>query len=229
MRYGMGALKGDVFGGLTAGIIALPLALAFGVASGAGASAGLYGAAALGLVAALLGGTPCQVSGPTGPMTVVAASALAAFSGDVSAVFLVVVLSGALQVLFGAFKLGGMVRYIPYPVISGFMSGIGTIIILLQLPVLLGAPGAGSPMDAVLGMGRALADIHWQSLAVGAATMSIVFLTPPKVTRILPSPLIALVAASVAVELAASGRGAHRRGCPRACPCRICRPCPRRT
>lgn len=201
MRYGLSTFKGDIFGGLTAGVIALPLALAFGVASGAGAPAGLYGAAALGLVAAILGGTPCQVSGPTGPMTVVAASALAAFSGDLSALFLVILIAGALQILFGVLKLGALVRFIPYPVISGFMSGIGTIIILLQLPVLLGAESAGSPLDAVMVLGRAVANIHWPSLAVGGATMAVVFLTPPRVSRILPSPLMALVVVTAAAEL----------------------------
>ena len=127
--FTLSSLKGDLFGGLTAGIVALPLALAFGVASGAGAAAGLYGAIALGFFAALFGGTPTQISGPTGPMTVVFAATLVAFPDNFGAVCAVVFLAGALQILLGVLKLGTLVRYIPYPVVSGFMSGIGIIII----------------------------------------------------------------------------------------------------
>ena len=148
-RYSLSALRGDLFGGLTAGVVALPLALAFGVASGAGAIAGLYGAIAVGFFAALFGGTPSQVSGPTGPMTVIAAAAVAAFPGDLPAVFTVVVLAGLLQIGFGLLRVGVFVRYIPYPVISGFMSGIGVIIVLLQIHPLLGSPSVGSPLVAL--------------------------------------------------------------------------------
>ncbi|MCK7512528.1 MAG: SulP family inorganic anion transporter [Desulfobacterales bacterium] len=105
-HYSLSQFRGDLFGGLTAGVVALPLALAFGVASGAGAIAGLYGAIALGFFAALLGGTPSQVSGPTGPMTVIAAAAVAAFPGDLQAVFTVVLIAGALQIVFGVIKAG---------------------------------------------------------------------------------------------------------------------------
>jgi len=106
INYSLFHLRGDLFGGLTAGVVALPLALAFGVASGAGAIAGLYGAIALGFFAALLGGTPSQVSGPTGPMTVITAAAVAGFPGDLQAVFTVVLIAGALQIVFGAIKAG---------------------------------------------------------------------------------------------------------------------------
>ena len=116
-------LRGDLFGGLTAGVVALPLplplALAFGVASGAGAAAGLYGAIVLGFVAAVLGGTRAQISGPTGPMTVVFASALTALGGSLEMAMAVVLVGGLIQILFGLFKTGVLVRYIPYPVISG--------------------------------------------------------------------------------------------------------------
>jgi len=102
----MNNIKGDIFGGVTAAIIALPLALAFGVASGAGAIAGLYGAIILGFIASLFGGTPTQISGPTGPMTVVFASAIALFAGNINAVMSVVFLTGLFQIAFGIFKLG---------------------------------------------------------------------------------------------------------------------------
>lgn len=191
-------LKGNLFGGLTAGVVALPLGLAFGVASGAGPAAGLYGAATLGLLAALCGGTRTQISGPTGPMTVITASAIAAFAGDWPAVLAVTLAAGAFQILFGAFRLGGFVKFIPYPVISGFMSGIGVIIILLQLHPLLGAPAVSSPLGALAEAGAALAHLDPAALALGAGTMLIVFLTPPRVTRVIPSPLMALVAGTAA-------------------------------
>ena len=134
-------IKGDIFGGLTAGIVALPLALAFGIQSGLGAIAGLYGAIILGFFASLLGGTPTQVSGPTGPMTVVSSATIATFlvfaNGDVTqvtgSIVACFVLAGILQIVMGVLKVGSFIKFIPYPVISGFMSGIGLMIILLQL------------------------------------------------------------------------------------------------
>ncbi len=186
-------LRGDLFGGLTAGVIALPLALAFGVASGAGAAAGLYGAIVLGFFAAILGGTPSQISGPTGPMTVVMASALVAFSGDLPTAMAAVLLAGLFQVGFGIAGLGRLVRFIPYPVLSGFMSGIGVIIILLQAPVLLGAASKGSPLAALAVLPQAVADLNPAALGLGAASMAIVFLTPARISRLVPSPLVALV------------------------------------
>lgn len=193
VRYSLSKLRGDLFGGLTAGVVALPLALAFGVASGAGAIAGLYGAIALGFFAALLGGTPSQVSGPTGPMTVIMASAVAVFPGDVHTVFTVILIAGILQIVFGLIKVGGFVRYIPYPVISGFMSGIGVIIILLQLHPLLGGDSVGSPLVALIELPEAIAETNVYSLLLAGLTLLIVFLTPLRITRVLPSPLIALL------------------------------------
>lgn len=192
-----GKIRGDIYGGLTAGIIALPLALAFGEASGAGAAAGLYGAIALGLVAAIFGGTPTQISGPTGPMTVVTAAALTSFGGDFDTVLLVVMLAGLLQILFGMVRAGMLVRFMPYPVISGFMSGIGVIIILLQLNPMLGLPSAGSPLRALMQANASLAHMDFHSFILAVATMLIVFKTPPRISRIIPSPLIALLAVTL--------------------------------
>ena len=137
-------LRGDIFGGLTAGVVALPLALAFGEASGAGPIAGVYGAIIVGFFAALFGGTPSQISGPTGPMIVVFAGVFASLSGDVSLVFATVVLAGVIQIAFGVLGFGQYIRLVPYPVVSGFMSGIGCIIIALQLARLFGHEPAGS-------------------------------------------------------------------------------------
>lgn len=195
--YSLRTFKGDFFGGLTAGVVALPLALAFGVASGFGAVAGLYGAIALGFFAALAGGTPTQVSGPTGPMTVIFAAAIVAFPGDASAVLGVVFLAGILQIVFGFVKVGVFIRYMPYPVISGFMSGIGVIIILLQLHPLLGADSVGSPLIAVLNLPASVANVNLYSLVLALITMGIVFLTPSRISRIVPSPLLALLGGSM--------------------------------
>ncbi len=140
--------RGDLFGGLTAAIVALPLALAFGVSSGAGAIAGLYGAILVGFFAALFGGTPSQVSGPTGPMTVIMATIFTSLvarnpENGLAMAFTVVVLGGLFQILFGVLRLGTYITLMPYTVISGFMSGIGLIIILLQLGPLVGYASGG--------------------------------------------------------------------------------------
>lgn len=190
--------RGDLFGGVTAAIIALPLALAFGVASGAGAAAGLFGAILLGFAAAVFGGTPTQISGPTGPMTVVVAAALTTFAGDSNSVAAVVIMGGLLQLCFGLCRLGAFVRYIPYPVISGFMSGIGVIIILLQISPLLGSPASSSPLEAVMAVPAALTNLSLPDLGLAILTIAIVFMVPSRITVILPSPLIALIAGTAA-------------------------------
>ena len=132
--------KGDIFGGLTAGIVALPLALAFGVSSGLGPSAGLYGAIFVSFFAAIFGGTNTQISGPTAPMTavsmVVIAGIIAQNDGDISkalpAIMTVFLLSGLIQIGLGFLGLGKFIKYIPYPVVSGFMTAIGVIILITQ-------------------------------------------------------------------------------------------------
>lgn len=189
-------IRGDIYGGLTAAVIALPLALAFGVASGAGAQAGLYGAIILGFVASAFGGTPVQISGPTGPMTVVAASAIAIFSGDVSAVVTVIFLGGIFQAALGFLKVGKMVRFIPYPVISGFMTGIGVIIILLQIHPLVGADGFSSPIMAVKHIPTLFTGFSIADALLGLITLIIVFFFPKKLSTKLPSPLAALIICS---------------------------------
>ncbi len=138
--------KGDAFGGLTAGIVALPLALAFGVSSGLGPSAGLYGAIFISFFAALFGGTNTQISGPTAPMTavsmVVIAGIIAANDGSLEkalpAILTVFLLGGLMQIGLGVIGLGKYIRYIPYPVVSGFMTAIGVIILLTQILPSLG-------------------------------------------------------------------------------------------
>ena len=208
-------IKGDVFGGITAGIVALPLALAFGIqafsgvdspeASSMGALAGLVGATLLGFFAALFGGTHSQISGPTGPMTVITASivsgAWASSQGNVSAVVLTMSLAGIFcglfQVIFGLIRIGKYVRYIPYPVLSGFMSGIGVIIILQQIYPIIGKKSPASTLDMIINFPAALADgVSIIALALGLACISLIVLVP-KLTKKVPATLVALIAVTV--------------------------------
>ncbi|MEM6998710.1 MAG: SulP family inorganic anion transporter [Pseudomonadota bacterium] len=196
-------LRGDIYGGLTAGVVALPLALAMGVASGLGPIAGLYGAIFVGFFAALFGGTESQISGPTGPMTVVVAGLVASIAahpdlnGNVELIFTAIMLGGIFQIVMGAFKLGDYIRLVPYPVISGFMSGIGGIIIILQISPLLGHDTPAGTIDALLYTPTALADMNVMTLVLGALTLAIAMKWPPKLGKYLPGPLAALIIGTI--------------------------------
>ncbi|MEM1020678.1 MAG: SulP family inorganic anion transporter, partial [Pseudomonadota bacterium] len=191
-------LRGDIYGGLTAGIVALPLALAFGEASGAGAFTGLWGAIFVGFFAALFGGTGSQVSGPTGPMVVVFAGVYASLKGDPALVFSVVVLAGVLQILLGVFKFGQYIRLVPYPVISGFMSGIGCIIIALQVSRLFGhEPEGGGTIPALAAIPGAVSDPNFVALGIGVLSLVIIFYWPAKIGKWIPSALAALIVGTV--------------------------------
>lgn len=187
-------LRGDIFGGITAGIIALPLALAFGEASGAGPIAGIWGAIIVGFFASLFGGTGSNVSGPTGPMVVVFAGVFASLSGNLALVFAAVVLAGLLQISLGVFKMGQYIRLVPYPVVSGFMSGIGCIIIALQMSRLFGhEPDGGGTIPALSAIPGAIIDPNMAALLVGTVTLVTIFTWPAKIAKFIPAPLAALV------------------------------------
>ena len=191
-------LRGDIYGGLTAAVVALPLALAFGVASGAGALAGLYGAILVGFFASIFGGTPAQVSGPTGPMTVVMALIITHFAQNPLLAFTVVIMGGCFQILFGLLKFGRYINLVPYPVISGFMSGIGCIIIILQLAPLVGQVTPPGVMVAKLAvLPNLLLQLQTNAILIGLITLAIVYFTPNKITRILPAPLLALIVGTI--------------------------------
>ena len=192
-RFGLAHFRGDVAGGLTAAVVALPLAIAFGVASGMGPVAGLYGAICVGLFAALFGGTPAQISGPTGPMTIVSASVFTSYADEPTLAFTVVMLSGAFQILFGLMRLGRFVNLMPYPVISGFLTGIGCILIVMQLEPLLGYASPVSVVNALSVLPRELIDPNWHAVAIGVLSLLICVLTPKRLTRIAPAPLLALI------------------------------------
>ena len=197
--------RGDLTGGVTAAVVALPLALAFGNAAlgPGGAIYGLYGAIITGFFAALFGGTPAQVSGPTGPMSVTVAgvvSSLAAVGasrelsqGDMLAmVMAAVVLGGLLQILMGVLRLGRYITLVPYSVVSGFMSGIGVIILCLQIGPLLGISSQGGVVSS-LQMVSSNFTPNPAAVAVGIATLVVVFAAPRRVTKVIPSPLLGLL------------------------------------
>jgi len=175
-------------------VVALPLALAFGVASGAGAIAGLYGAIAVGFFAAVFGGTNSQVSGPTGPMTVVMAVIVTDHAGHLGEAFAIVFLGGAFQVLFGTLRIGRFISYTPYSVVSGFMSGIGIIIIVIQtLPFIGVGTVPGGPLGAIQAWPTAILSVNSHALAIAALSLLIAIFWPHRLRSLLPSPLAALV------------------------------------
>ena len=207
-RFKPASLKGDLFGGVTTAIISLPLALAFGVASGAGAEAGLWGAILVGLFAALFGGSSTLISEPTGPMTVIMTAVLTSMMVDypehgLTMGFSVVIMAGAFQVLLGTLKLGKYITLMPYSVVSGFMSGIGVILILLQISPLLGHP---APTGGVLGTLEALPEtlknLHIKEVFLGALTLGILFYFPERYRKYVPAQLVALVAVTLFSVLA---------------------------
>ena len=205
-------IRGDIFGGLTAAVVALPLALAFGVSSGAGPIAGLYGAIFVGLFAALFGGTGAQVSGPTGPMTVVMTAIFTEFTAldpvnGAALAFTVVMLGGLFQILFGVLRIGHYINYVPLPVISGFMSGIGVIIIILQLAPLLGQTAAGGPLAALQALPEAFSNLNPTALLLGIITLFVVYFTPSKINKFLPAPLLALVIGTALLLLVFQDKG----------------------
>ena len=193
--------KGDLLGGITAGVIALPLAIALGVSSGLGAAAGIYGSIIVGMLAAIFGGTPTQISGPTGPLTVVVASVAAVHSDNPNLIFAAILLSGLFQIILGLLKVGKLVNFIPYPVISGFMSGIGAIIILLQVNSFLGLDFTGTPIDGVINVVKHIGNTDLYSVILGVLTLIIVFFTPKKLANIIPPPLTALILGTLAAVI----------------------------
>jgi len=198
--------RGDIAGGLTAGVVALPLCLAMGIMSGLGPEAGLYGAIAAGILASIFGGTPTMVTGPTTPMTLVAMTVVAGSQSpdghiNMSQVVGIFVLAGIIQIIFGALRLGGYVRYVPQPVISGFMSGIGVLFVLQQFFQLFGAARPSSDaLQIISHLPRLPSMISWPDVILAALTFGIIqFL--PRVTKAVPASLFALVAVTAASML----------------------------
>ena len=204
-RINANNLRGDAFGGVTAAVIALPMALAFGIASGAGAAAGLWGAVIIGLVASLFGGTPTLISEPTGPMTVVFTSVIISLTAAapnpetaLAMAFAVGILAGLFQILFGLFRLGRYVTMMPYTVISGFMSGIGIILVLLQLGPFLGqATPKGGVIATLTQLPALVQGTQPLELLLSVITLAILWFTPSAVKKFCPPQLLALVAGTL--------------------------------
>ncbi len=194
MNYGLHDLRGDLFGGLTAAVVGLPVALAFGVVSGLGALAGMYGAIAVGFFAAVFGGTRSQISGPTGPMAVAMAVIVASYADNLAEAFAIAIMAGLIQILLGVVGIGRFVAYTPYSVISGFMSGIGLIIIILQMLPFLGAEvQGGGPMGAIRALPDAVRHLNVQAFAIAAVTLAVGVMWPRRLRKVLPPTLAALV------------------------------------
>jgi SulP family sulfate permease len=196
-------LRGDIFGGVTAAVIALPMALAFGVASGAGAEAGLYGAILVGFFAALFGGTPALISEPTGPMTVIMTAVIAHLTAanpenGMAMAFTVVMMAGVFQIILGSLKLGKYVTLMPYTVVSGFMSGIGIILIILQTAPFLGqASPKGGVIGTITNLPNLLSNINPAETGLAVLTVAILFLMPKSIKKYVPPQLVALVVGTV--------------------------------
>ncbi len=184
---------GDILGGLNAAIITLPQALAFGVATGFGASAGIWGAIILSFIAGILGTKIPMISGVTGPVAIVVASIMHALNKDLGAVVFIVFLAGVIQILLSLTKLPEVVKYVPYPVISGFMNGVGVIIIIMQLNPLLGIAPCSNTIESIETVCKSVSSLNIEAFAIGALTLLIVFLFPKKWNKYVPSQILALI------------------------------------
>ena len=197
MKYDLQTFRGDLFGGVTAAVVGLPVALAFGVASGLGAVAGIYGAIAVGFFASVFGGTRSQISGPTGPMAIAMAVIVTTHASSLAEAFTIAIMAGLIQVLLGVLRIGRFVAYTPYSVISGFMSGIGIIIITLQVLPFIGEPAAsGGPLAAATTWPNAMShldNVNFSAIAIAGATLIVGILWPSRLRRFLPPTLAALV------------------------------------
>ena len=210
-------LRGNLFGGVTAAVVALPLALAFGISSGVGPIAGLFGAICVGFFAAVFGGTAPQISGPTGPMTVVMTAMtteyLAQYPDDgLVLAFTTVFLGGCLQILFGILRIGKYIIMVPYPVISGFMTGIGVIIILLELGPLLGFASPANIIEAVSSLPTQVTSAHVETLLIGLLSLTIIYSWRGRFNQVMPAPLLALIIATLAALFFGSNAGISQIG-----------------
>lgn len=190
-------ITGDILGGLNAAVITLPQALAFGVATGFGAGAGIWGAIILCLIAGVLGTKVPMISGVTGPVAIVVASVMHALNKDMGSVIFIIFMAGIFQILLSLSKLPEVVKYVPYPVISGFMNGVGVIIIIMQLNPLLGLPPCSNTIESLECVYKSLHAVNIEAFAIGALTLLIVFLFPKKWNKYVPSQILALIICTV--------------------------------
>lgn len=193
LKINLKIFTGDVFGGINSAIITLPQALAFGVATGFGAGAGLWGAIILCFVAGMLGPKVPLISGTTGPVAIVVASMMIALNNNLQAAVTVLIMAALLQLAASMTNLPSMVKYVPYPVISGFMNGVGVIIIILQLNPLMGHKAMPSTISTVMEMYNSILSINKEAFFIGLITLALVFFIPKSVNKYVPSQIIALI------------------------------------
>lgn len=186
-------ILGDIFGGLNAAIIALPQALAFGVATGFGASAGIWGAIILCFAAGILGSKVPMISGITGPVAIVVASIMHALNKDINSVLLIILMAGIFQIILSLTKLTEIVKYVPYPVISGFMNGVGTIIIIMQLNPLFGLQPFSNTIESLEHIFTSVHTMNIHAALLGLLTLIIVFGVPKRLNKYIPSQILALI------------------------------------
>lgn len=188
---------GDIFGGINSAIIALPQALAFGVATGFGASAGIWGAIILCFIAGILGTKVPMISGITGPVAIVVASIMHALNKDINSVLLIILMAGAIQIILSMTKLTDIVKYVPYPVISGFMNGVGTIIIIMQLNPLLGLKPFSNTIESLEHIATSIHTMNPEAFYLGLLTLVIVFGIPKRFNKYVPAQILALIICTI--------------------------------
>ncbi|MCA1732177.1 MAG: sulfate permease [Acidobacteria bacterium] len=199
--YSWPAFGRDAMAGLVVGIVALPLALAFAIASGVPPERGLYTAIVAGFVISLLGGSRVQIGGPTGAFVIIIAGIVGKHGIDGLAIC--TMLAGAILLILGLARMGNLIKFIPYPVTTGFTAGIAVVIFSSQVRDLLGLRMGGVPPDFFekwAAIFAALTTTHWPTVAVAAATLAIL-VGWHRVSRLVPAPFVAMVAATAAVAL----------------------------
>ena len=199
MNLSLRSLRGDVFGGMTVTVIMLPIGLAYGAASGIGPITGLYSAIAAGFFAAVFGGTPARVAAPTAPMTVAMTIIVTQHATSLAEAFTIVMMGGLMQILMGLLGVGRFVVYTPYSVVSGFTSGIGVIIILMQTLPLVGLPAVpGGALGALNAWPQVIGNMNADALCVAVVTLAVGIFWPRRLRQRLPAPLAALILGTLA-------------------------------
>ena len=193
IKLRLNIFTGDLFGGINSAIIALPQALAFGVATGFGAGAGIWGAIILCLVAGILGTRVPMISGITGPSAIVIASIMHALNKDINAVLIIILMAGIFQMMIALTKWTNVVKYVPYPVISGFMNGVGTIIIIMQINPLLGLKSYSNTIESIEHVLQAFHTMNIEAFLLGLTALIIVFGFPKRWNKYVPSQILALI------------------------------------
>lgn len=193
IKLRLNIFTGDLFGGINSAIIALPQALAFGVATGFGAGAGIWGAIILCLVAGILGTRVPMISGITGPSAIVIASIMHALNKDINAVLIIILMAGIFQMMIALTKWTNVVKYVPYPVISGFMNGVGTIIIIMQINPLLGLKSYSNTIESLEHVLQSFHTMNIEAFLLGLTALIIVFGFPKRWNKYVPSQILALI------------------------------------